>query len=311
MSEQIADKIEPQLDINAENIEENMKTQCNITITPETPQPPTPISFYHSKFYPTGTRIEIRLPFNSSDNTPIISCRVDPYFQSTYMPVKTLTTELLSFLDQPVSLFSGLSEHGNGDVVLSNIGGVCLPSIMAASHRFWRGSIKYRLRCNISALAQANVVIGLTRGNYRSTKNYTLSGNTSYGSVPKVITPRVQNINNIVGIEWLNTELVADKHIEFSVPYENELEWMDASRGLFERVFMTEQAATFAGYCANQTDSYWHLFFRGTANAVNAGTTLTYDLDMALEPDFEFAGRLPFGKILQSRSSEGQPIQFM
>lgn len=245
-----------------------------------------------NKWQPMGYRIVINLPFISDDYQPLFAIRVNPYIPPVSQSVSSGSASFVlnGSYDSPVYPNPGTTASTSTTVTCTRYDLPPPLAVAAAMHRFWRGSMRYRLRCVSNFAAQGYVISTLARGLVATEVGVSGTTNTI------INTHRPIQGLDVGARRWMsNSYVMSDismfRHIEILAPFEYPVPFFDNYWNNRERIEqMLGQVPEI--HCP---DNFVTIFNRGGITGSVDGAQVVYELEYAPGPDFEFSQEMPYG----------------
>lgn len=233
-----------------------------------------------NRWQPMGYRLTINLPFVADDINPICAIQITPFIP----PVKQMNAGS-NFLSAPL-LFSPVyplpSTLSSGTAVtVTRYDNPPSLAVAAAAHRFWRGTMKYRLRCVSNFIAQGYVIASVVKGLVAEQNGLTTRR-------------RIQGLDvgmrRFMGNSYIMSDVSMFRHIEIEAPFEYPVQFYDTFRSSFEQFSMFTNNAIEI----NCPDNFVLLSSRGGITSPTAGAQVVYELEYAPGADMEFSTEMAF-----------------
>lgn len=270
----------------------------NVPALPEDPSSTTTRSLLSSdtnfitltyRWQPMGYRIVINLPFIADDINPLFAIRVSPY-----IPPLIQFTGAGAVVNGPAywsPIYPSPSTLSSTSLAVTCTRYDAPPTlaVVAAAHRFWRGSMKYRLRCVSNFAAQGYVIVTTAKGLVAAEVN-------SNTNTLKTQHRPIQGVD--VGAKrWMhNGYLMSDisffRHNEVTVPYEYPVPFYDNYRSLQECQF----ANTIVTYEVACPDNFILVYNRGGITGSTDGAQVVYELEYCPGDDMQFFTEIGFSR---------------
>lgn len=252
-----------------------------------------------TRWQPMGYRVVINLPFVNDDINPLFAIKVGPYIPPVYQ-----WREPITLSSSPVtngSLFSPIYPSPS-TLSSTSVAVTCTrydnpPSlaVAAAAHRFWTGSMKYRLRCVSNFTAQGYVILTTAKGlvgdevqvyDDSTSTATTLTLATNHRSIPGVDV----GAKRWMGNGYVMSDISMFRHNEIQIPYEYPLPFYDTYRNLEETVLRSQGIVAEV----NCPDNFILVYARGGITSPTAGAQVVYELEYCPGEDFQFSQEFSF-----------------
>jgi len=298
------------------NISEHNKLEDNSTPLPEQPTTIAPLintqrifglnDLIH-RWQPTGFRVVINLPFTGNDQDYLFLIRPQPFIPypgdfgatsdnrindlaiwNAFRPVVHGAITTPSILDSPINI----SQHSPPPIL----------STLATVYRFWRGSMKYRIRSVTNFTTQGYLF-------------YTMLKNVA--DVPGLYNPfAVQPPFNRADLSYLpemmNNYVTLDlsqmRHAELQVPFEYPVPFRDT----FEELYQASQMPDRFNEVKIPTGRNLIAFgLRGSINSSSTTNQAIFEIEYCAGEDFQFSGENLLGtkfKISKAAFSQTQDL---
>nr|UNZ11816.1 capsid protein [Ora Rivulet insect-associated polycipivirus] len=286
------------------NLSEHNKLESNSTPLPEQPSTIAPLINNPRTFQledlirrwqPTGFRVVINLPFGGNDQDYLFLIRPHPYIP---YPGDLSRDGNLNIFNMAVWNAFRPVIHGtlNSDISESNISisqhsPPPILSTLATMYRFWRGSLKYRIRAVTNFTTQGYLF-------------YTMLKNTA--DVPGTynafaVQPPINRADTSYLPEMMNNYVSLDlsqmRHAEIQVPFEYPIPFKDTYAEI-EHATKFNDASTIATISSGS-----NLIALGLRGAINSSSTTNqaiFEIEYCAGEDFQFSGEnllgLPFSQ---------------
>lgn len=277
------------------NISEHNKVEDNSTPLPEQPNKIVPLintqrifglqDLIH-RWQPTGFRVVINLPFQGNDQDYLFMIRPQPFIPypgdfgknadnaindlsiwNAFRPVVHGAITQPSVINSPISI----SQHSPPPIL----------STLATAYRYWRGSLKYRIRAVTNFTTQGYLF-------------YTMLKNTT--DVPGVYNPfGVQPPFNRSDISYLpdmmnnyvSLDLSQMRHAEIQVPFEYPVPFRDT----YEEIYLASQLQDkFVTVTIPTGRNLIALGLRGAINSQSTTNQAIFEIEYCAGEDFQFSG---------------------
>lgn len=247
------------------------------------------------RWQPMGYRVTINLPFVSDDITPLFAIKNGPYIPPNEHSVQgafTYNTRYHPIYPLPAETSAGTS------VTVTRYDSAPSLAIASWAYRFWKGSMKYRLRNVANFISQGYIVTSVARQLYpielHNNPPIVPSLATSHRFIPGLISGyRAYQQNS-----YSMADLSMYRHIECEVPYEYPLPYYDTYRSLNE---LTARMRTWVDTDNNDIepnmgDNFVVVYARGALNSPTSGAQVTFELEYCPGDDFMFSSELAFSR---------------
>lgn len=220
------------------------------------------------KWAPMGIRITIATPYLGNDRGFLFSILVNPmvitprasweydagthiYGNSFPVNCEDRNPNHPDRWDEPdYGPYIALPKREDAKVYVYHSGPEPLLSVLARSHRFWRGGISYQLRATTNFTHQGNLVVSRSGPVAPPRLRYGLHGRTVSGDTTRKTKVNTQNFrpptplptnmpNTLLPCAFVQSDLSSLKHIEVTVPYELPYPYFDQCTymdGMYRRV---------------------------------------------------------------------------
>lgn len=228
-----------------------------------------------NRWQPMGYRITINLPYVADDINPICAIEVTPVIPSVKQVVSGT-----AFLPAP-SAFSPIyplpSTLSSGTAVtVTRYDNPPSFAVAAAAHRFWRGTMKYRLRCISNFIAQGYVIASVAKG--------LVAEQHSLDTLRRIQGLDV-GMRRFMGNSYIMSDVSMFRHIEIEVPFEYPVQFYDSYRSSYEKTLRYLETS-----CEiNCPDNFILISSRGGITSPTAGAQVVYEVEYAPGADFEFS----------------------
>nr|ULF99661.1 MAG: putative capsid protein [Picornavirales sp.] len=241
------------------------------------------------RWQPMGYRIVINLPFVADDINPLFAIKVTPYLHPVIQFRGTTTTVTNG------SLYSNVYPSPS-TLSSTAVGVTCtrydMPPILATvamAHRFWRGSMKYGLRCVSNFAAQGYVILTVAKGLIGSQiDTRTASLATQHRPIQGLDTSARRYMHN----SYLKSDISFFRHNEITVPFEYPVPYYDTYSSLDEERAMGDQEIPEV----NCPDNFVVAYNRGGITGSTAGAQVVYELEYCPGDDLEFSQQLVYSR---------------
>lgn len=283
------------------NISEHNKIEDNSTPLPEQPNQIAPLINTPRTFgleelirrwQPTGFRVIINLPFTGNDQDYLFVIRPNPYIPypgdigfsplnagfdvavwNAFRPVLHGST-LPSILESPISI----SQHSPPPIL----------STLSTAYRFWRGSLKYRIRAVTNFTTQGYLF-------YTMLKNTTdLPGQFN----PFVVQPPYNRADLSYLPEMMNNYVTLDlsqmRHAEIQAPFEYPVPFRDHFEELHRATNPNNRDTTLSIATGNNLIAFG---LRGSINSSSTTSQAIFEIEYCAGEDFEFSGENLLGQV--------------
>lgn len=240
------------------------------------------------RWQPMGYRVVINLPFVSDDINPLFAIKVTPYIP----PVIQRFGEPLGMSGDyysPIYPSPAVLSATSMAVTVTRYDTPPSLACTAAAYRFWRGAMKYRLRCVSNFAAQGYVIITTAKGLVASELH-------DQTSTLKNTHRHIQGLD--VGAKrWMaNGYLMSDisffRHNEVTVPFEYPVPFFDNFRACQEINVMRNGVVIEV----NCPDNFIVVYNRGGITGSTAGAQVVYELEYAPGDDMEFSSQIAYSR---------------
>jgi len=255
------------------------------------------ISFYDllKTWQPMGIRLVINLPFIGDDRTPLVYIRHTPLIPHLFYPFAGSAGLWNNRF--PVRTVPG-TQASPSAISITQHSPPPLASVMALSHRRWRGGIHYRLNAVTNFTAAGYVWVAKMRNcgyNITNSLPNTIAEGFRAAHLPASSSTYDGAPSGVMANSFLRSDVSMFRHIEVVSPYEYPLPWQDMH-------FEVNTGSFNASVVANDTepallngDDWIVLGLRGQIAASDTSNQLMYELEYKLGDDFEFSQPLlPF-----------------
>nr|ULF99678.1 MAG: putative capsid protein 2 [Picornavirales sp.] len=244
------------------------------------------------RWQPMGYRIVINLPFVADDINPLFAIKVTPYLHPVIQfrgtTVVVTNGGLYSNIYPSPSTLSATSVG----VTCTRYDVPPILSSVASAHRFWRGSMKYGLRCVSNFAAQGYVILTVAKGlvgsqiDTRTTSVATLR--TQHRPIQGLDTSARRYMHN----SYLKSDISFFRHNEVTVPFEYPVPFYDTYTALDEERAMGAQEIPEI----NCPDNFVVAYNRGGITGSTAGAQVVYELEYCPGDDLEFSQQLVYSR---------------
>lgn len=245
------------------------------------------------RWQPMGYRIVINLPFVSDDINPLFAIKVTPYIHPVFQLKSSATA---GFVDNG-SLYSvvypspSIASLTSTAVTCTRYDVQPILASVASAHRFWRGSMKYTLRCVSNFAAQGYVILTVAKGlvgEQVSVTGDTLSLATNHRSIQGIDTSARRFMHH----SYLKSDISFFRHNEVTVPFDYPVPFYDTYTSLDE-----ERAMSLGEIPEiNCPDNFIVAYNRGGITGSTAGAQVVYELEYCPGDDMEFSQQLLYSR---------------
>lgn len=251
------------------------------------------------RWQPMGYRVVVNLPFVADDITPLFAIKVGPYippnFQYSYQPVMiNMNNSGFHKIYHPVYPLPAETSSGTS-VTVTRYDSAPTFAILSWAYRFWKGSIKYRLRNVANFIAQGYVFTTLARNLYPIEMAST-STTTTIATEHRYIPGLVAGYRKFQQNSYAMSDLSMFRHIETTASFEYPLPFYDQYKALGELASRTVYATTARQIEPNMGDNFILLCARGGLSSPTAGAQIVFELEYCPGDDFEFSGEYAFSR---------------
>lgn len=291
----------------------------------ETIMRPIPVLAQMYKWHPTGLRVTMDLPIVGNDKSFLFIFRVTPTILSPGFCVG-------SFKNGPVVYGNALPlRHTSADSISTpaiyceksgirfvHHSSTPLMSLVSLAHARWRGGISYQLRTTSQFTNQANVFVTRlppcldTYLAFDGENINTDDGSTSINTVSHVCA----NVSRITAEAdlyqtntWINADLSAQRHLEFTVPYENPTVTVDTRQHMIQCSQPSTNGvnAKFSHGDGTVFHQWWALGLKAGIDAGSGPKQISFEIYQKAEQDLQFFNFLGYPRVLPSN----QEYQFL
>lgn len=253
------------------------------------------------RWQPMGYRVVINLPFVGDDITPLFAIKNGPYIPPCpqYFTLSSGTASFDGFNRIYHPVYPLPSEESSGtSITVTRYDNAPTLAICSWANRYWRGSMKYRLRSVANFIAQGYVFTSVVRQLYpselHSVSNAIVNLQTSHRVIPGLEGGARKYQQNSVAM----SDLSMYRHIEVEVPYEYPLPFYDQYRALNELENRVRSNGTDPALVTepNMGDNFIVVFCRGGLASPTAGAQVVYELEYCPGDDFCFTSEFVYSR---------------
>lgn len=254
------------------------------------------------RWQPMGYRIVINLPFVSDDITPLFAIKNGPYIppNSQFATLDSGSNTALGFqrIYQPIYPLPS-EESSSTAVTVTRYD--CAPTLAICSwaYRYWKGSMKYRLRSVANFIAQGYVFSSVARQLYASELHYSGTTQPDLRTQHRVIPGLESGFRRYQQNSYAMSDLSMYRHIEVEVPFEYPLPFYDQYRALDELSNRVRNRTVAQGPLVtepNMGDNFIIVSNRGGMASPTAGAQVVYELEYCPGDDFTFTSEFCFSR---------------
>lgn len=172
------------------------------------------------------------------------------------------------------------------NAVFRTVGGMCawqynqepLLSRWARTHRFWQGSLVYRVRCTASFATQGYIQIALVNGR----RNIKMHNRRAPTGIFPATGQLLNDAHDYACTGWMSLDLSSERHLEITVPYQRLYPFYD------ELMAEGNEWTASGGTCGNNfldTEQYLVFYLDGFVNTTD-GAQLQFNWEYLPGPDF-------------------------
>lgn len=255
----------------------------------------------YQRWQPMGFRVTIDLPFVSDDDSPLFAIRVNPFIEPAYMVIPSNASSFSGLhFRTPIYPIPIQTDTINTSVTVTRYDHPPAFSVAAAAHRFWRGSIMYRLRSVTNFITSAYIFACMAR-NLVATE-VSLFDSTGAAIAGNSLLNQVRWIPglNVSPRRWMSNAYVMsdasmNRHLEIEAPFEYPVQYFDNYRNIFE-ITKRHQTSDNGVSEINCPDNFILVYNRGPISSPTAGAQVIFELEYAPGPDFEFSTEYAFSR---------------
>jgi len=261
-----------------------------------------------NRWQPMGYRVVINLPFVSDDINPLFAIKVTPYIPPVIQwrdpnnwQISTATNMVLNgSLFSPIYPSPSTLSTTSMAVTCTRYDTPPSLSVAASAHRFWRGSMKYRLRCVSNFVAQGYVIVTVAKG-LVADEVITLAGGPGGTQTTNTLATAHRAIQGLdtsakrwMGNSYLMSDVSMFRHNEISVPFEYPVKFYDTYRSVEETISRSSEL----NHDVNCPDNFIVVYNRGGITSPTPGAQVVYELEYAPGEDFELSSEYCFSRQL-------------
>lgn len=241
------------------------------------------------RWQPMGYRVVINLPFVSDDINPLFAIKVTPYihpaFQTSITNSSVFTNQYFSNVYPSPSTLSSTSVA----VTCTRYDNPPTLAAVAAAHRFWRGSMKYRMRCVSNFIAQGYVILVAVKGMVaKQCSRATQTLKTNHRPIQGIDTSAKRFMCN----SYEMSDISFFRHNEVTVPFEYPVPFYDTYRNVLEEIFDADGES----YETNCPDTFVVAYNRGGITSPTAGAQVVYELEYCPGDDLTFSQQFLYSR---------------
>lgn len=238
---------------------------------------------------PMGMRVVIKLNFISDDLRPLFAIRVSPFIPLPKQYANSGSDMHPAMLDNVVYPLPGDKYSQPTDAVQVVVYDLPPPlAAMAASHRFWAGGMRYRMRCVSNFITSGYVIAGVIKGSRATICSAVTNNLDQLQKQYRVIDHLYAGYRGPMMNSYVMSDTSMFRHLEVDVPYEYPFKFYDEARAMAERQLgaYTDNDYT---YEQSQPDNFVVISNRGSITSPTEGAELVYELEYAAMPDMQFS----------------------
>lgn len=240
------------------------------------------------RWQPMGFRVVVNLPFVADDINPLFAIKVTPYIPPVMQRrgnVVSLSGQFYSTIYPSPSSLSSTSQA----VTVTRYDTPPSLACTAAAYRFWRGAMKYRLRCVSNFSAQGYVIITTAKG-LVSTE---LTSNTqSLATTHRPIQGLDVGAKRWMANGYLMSDISFFRHNEVTIPFEYPVPFFDNVQSL--REVMAQLSGGIPAI--NCPDNFLVVYNRGGITGSTPGSQVVYELEYAPGDDMQFFSQIAYSR---------------
>jgi len=244
------------------------------------------------QWHPTGYRVSVNLPYISNDRTGMFAIRVNPYIPWLGERVVDVGQRWKNFTWIRHDILSGVPTTGNiltSGITISQHSPPPIISSLAYAHRFWKGSMKFRLRVLTDMRASGTLVAFAARNLPRYFGEINpFSSQWNYWAPDDSYLSWMAN-------SYVESDVSFNRHLEILVPWELPVEWYDQWQmlnSIHSRVSEAyAEGSSLYDRMMQHGDTWLVVATRGVISATT-DSTMRIEIDYALGSDFQFS--IPF-----------------
>lgn len=234
-----------------------------------------------SRFQPTGIRIVLNLPFVGDDCSYLFTIKHNPYipwFDSIAGDNKVFHWNNTFPVAHHTIDTDDISESG---VHISQHSPPPILSYLSMAHRFWRGSIRYRLKTVSNFATQGYMFVAPLKNTARAVALY-----DSFTTSPYYVR-QDHSYTDAMMNSYIDCDVSQIRHVEWEVPFELNVPYYDQYACLDLTSDATKVGTTVA---IPHADNFSAVGLRGTLSSTNTSNQVMFELEYCAGEDFEFSG---------------------
>lgn len=293
------------------NISEHNKLEDNSSPLAEQPNSVVPLintqrifgvnDLIH-RWQPTGFRVVVNLPFQGNDQDYLFMIRPHPFIPypgdfgktdkdrdydlalwNAFRPVIHGAVSTPSILKSPISI----SQHSPPPIL----------STMATAYRYWRGSLKYRIRSVSNFTTQGYLFYTLLRNTSDEPGLY-----NPFGVQPPVNRSDTSYLPEMTN-SFISLDLSQSRHAELQVPFEYPMPYKDTYEDMYKALSMPSKNSHLTIPTGRNLIAFG---LRGAITSQSTTSQAIFEIEYCAGEDFQFSGE----NLLGSKFSKSQ-ISFL